>query len=121
MKSGSSASISAPDGLRSLRDHLPSASSVSVRPAEADREPVLLAALDREGDGLGRLAEGDRQHAGRERIERAGMSRLRRLVEALHPRNGLRRGHPRGLVEDEPAMDRKPLRRRAICASAAPG
>src|SRR5262245_41561304 len=73
--------------------------------AEADREPVLLAVLDREGDGLGRLAECDRKDAGCERIERAGMSRLRRLIEALHARNGLRRGHARRLVEDEPAID----------------
>ena len=87
------------------RDHLSiGVVGVGLGP-EADREPVLLAAFDREGDGLGRLAECDRKHAGRERIERAGMPRLRRLIEALHARNGLRRGHPLGFVEDEPAVD----------------
>src|SRR5262245_55993363 len=38
--------------------------------AEADREPVLLAALDREVDGLGRLAECGRKDGGWEGIER---------------------------------------------------
>ena len=108
VKSGSLASISARGRPPvALRDRLPLGVVGVGLGAEADREAVLLAALDREGDGLGRLAEGDRKDAGRERIERAGMSRLRRLVEALHARNGLRRGHPRGLVEDEPAIDRK--------------
>ena len=44
--------------------------------AEAHGEAVFLAAVHREGHGLGRLAEGDRQHAGGERIERAGVAGL---------------------------------------------
>src|SRR2546429_4326508 len=42
--------------------------------APGNREAIALAAVHHEGDGLGGFAERDRQTAGGERIERAGMS-----------------------------------------------
>src|SRR5262245_2528158 len=75
--------------------------------AEAHREPVLLVAFHGEGHGLGGFAEGDRQHPGGERVERAGMACLLRAIEAPCPRDGLSRGHAFRLVEDEPAVNGK--------------
>ena len=60
---------------RSFATTVPSESSVSV---SAPKRTVkrYSCALDHERHGLGRLAERDRQHAGGERIERAGMAAL---------------------------------------------
>src|SRR6478609_4187616 len=101
--------------------------------AEAHREAVLLVAFYRERHGLGRFAEGDGQHSGGERVERAGVTRLLRAIEVPHPRYGLRRGHALRLVQHEPAMDgetfapprhlsapRQPSRSRASEASSSP-
>ena len=46
--------------------------------APAHREAVALAAVHHERNGLGRLAERERQAARGERIERAGMARALR-------------------------------------------
>src|SRR5262245_30607848 len=73
--------------------------------AEAQRETVLLVAFHSEGHRLGRLAEGDGQDAGGERVERAGVACFLRTVEVPCPRYGLRRGHALRLVEDEPAVN----------------
>ena len=75
VKRGSSARIAAADGpLRAGGDD-PALGVVGVALlAPADREAVALAAVHHERNGLGRLAERDRQAAGGQRIERAGMS-----------------------------------------------
>ena len=64
----------------------------------------LFAVLD-EGHGLGRLAEGDRQHARGERIQSAGVAGLLGVEQALQPGDGLGRGQADGLVEHDPAVD----------------
>ena len=99
---------------RSVAIARPSASSVSVSIAPAHREAVGLAAVHHERHGLGRLAERDRQHAGGERIERAGVAGLPGRERALdHAR-------PRGSRSCRPAC-RAPAsrRRRASRACAA--
>ena len=74
--------------------------------APAHREAVGLGAVDHERHGLGRLAEGDRQDAGGQRIERAGMARLLRVEEPLDRADApASRSCPRRLVEDQPAVD----------------
>ena len=55
---------------------LPSASSVSVSSPQCTGEAIGLGPVLDDRHGLGRLAERDRQDAGGERIERAGVSRL---------------------------------------------
>ena len=70
----------------------------------AHREAIELATVHHEGDGLGRFAERDRQSAGGERIERAGMARALGLEQALHDAHSVRRRHADRLVENDPAV-----------------
>src|SRR5207302_9171658 len=71
----------------------------------AHREAVALAAVHHERDGLGSLAERDRQAAGGQRIEGTGMAGALGLEQALEDRDRVRRGHADRLVEHHPAMD----------------
>src|SRR6185437_3188006 len=73
--------------------------------APTHREAVTLAAIHHEGNGLGRFAERDRQAAGSERIERAGMAGTLGREQPLHHGDRLRRRHADRLVEHDPAMD----------------
>src|SRR5206468_7167267 len=73
--------------------------------APGDREAVALAAVHHERNSLGGLAEGDRQAAGRQRIERAGVAGALGLEQALEHGNRVRRGHADRLVENDPAVD----------------
>ena len=69
--------------------------------AEPDREPVALAtAHDLAGD-LGGLAETDRQHAGRERIEAPHVTCPRGVQHAPNALQGRVGRHPDGLVEQK--------------------
>jgi hypothetical protein len=68
-------------------------------------EAIGFLAVDRVRDRFGRLAERDRQDTRGEWIERAGVARLLRLEQPAHLADGLRRRHPDGLVEDDPAID----------------
>ena len=73
--------------------------------APAHGEEIGLLAILHEGHGLGGLAEGDRQNARGQRIERAGVAGLLAIIDALQARDGLRRGHADRLVEHDPAVD----------------
>src|SRR4051812_49846993 len=73
--------------------------------APGDREAVALAAVHHEGNRLGGLAERDRQAAGRQRIERAGVAGALGLEQALEHGNRVRRGHADRLVENYPAVN----------------
>ena len=67
-------------------------------------------AFDDEADGLGRLAERDRQHAGRQRVERAGMPGLRRRWRAAPRRPRALEVIPAGLsMTSQPWRPRSPL------------
>ena len=92
-KAGSAARIAA-----SVRPHLARGRHLPVgvvgvpRLAEAQREAVALGAVHHVGDGLGGGAEGDRQHARRQRVERAAMAafcaskaRLARVTTSVEP------------------------------------
>ena len=59
--------------------------------------------------GLGGLAQRDRQHAGSERVERAGMAGLVGLEQPLDLGDGFGRTHADRLVEHQPAGDRPAL------------
>jgi hypothetical protein len=83
-----------------------------ARLAEAQGEAVLLASVHHEGNGLGRLAQGDRQDAGRQRIERAAMARLFRREQPAHAADRLGRAHAQRLVEHDPSVD---LLLRSLC------
>jgi hypothetical protein len=52
-----------------------------------------------------RLAEHERQHAGRHRIERAGVTDARYAQQPPHAGNDVVRGRTFGLVDDEEAVD----------------
>src|SRR5450759_4078902 len=73
--------------------------------APGDREAVALAAVHHERDGLGSLAERDRQAPGGERIEGSGMAGALGLEQPLHHRDRVGRGHADRLVEHDPAVD----------------
>ncbi len=73
--------------------------------APGDHEAIALAAVHHIRNGLGGLAERDRQAAGGERIERAGMTCASRLEQTLDDRDRLSRRHADRLVEHDPAMD----------------
>ena len=103
---GSSARIASAEGLRSLvLTTRPSVSSVSRSSPQAHREAIALAAVHHERDGLGGFADRDRQAAGGERIERAGVAGALGLEQPLHDRDRVGRGHADRLVEHDPAMD----------------
>ena len=74
--------------------------------APAHGEAVVLGAVDGVGHGLGRLAQRDRQDAGRQRVERAGVAGLARIEEPAHGADRLRRRHADRLVQHQPAVDR---------------
>ena len=109
---------SAAGGLRSrpgrapvgARDDLPFGVVGRAFLAPAHAEAISLGAVLHDRHGLGRLAESDRQHAGRERIERAGVARLLGVEQELEPPDGLGRGDAGRLVEIDPAVDLDPGR-----------
>ncbi len=104
VNSGSSASIAARSGRRiGGGDHLALGVVGVGLLAPAHGEAVDLAAVLDEGNRLGGFAERDRQNAGGERVERAGMADLGRAEEPLHRGHRLGRGLAGGLVEAEPA------------------
>ena len=72
--------------------------------APAHGEAIELAAVHDEGNGLGRFAERDRQGAGGERIERAGMAGALGPEQPLHDAHRVGRGHADRLVEHDPAV-----------------
>ncbi|MOA19832.1 hypothetical protein D3C78_1402380 [compost metagenome] len=59
--------------------------------------------------GFGGVAERDRQHAGGQRIERAGMARLLGIEQPLDLGNGLGGAKIERFVEDEPTGNRAAL------------
>src|SRR5260221_2203797 len=73
--------------------------------APGNRKAVALAAIHYEGNGFGGFAQRDRQAAGGERVERAGVAGALGLEQPLHDRDRMRRGHADRLVEPDPAMD----------------
>ncbi len=66
-------------------------------------EFINLAAIHDVGNGLRRIAKGNRQHTRCQGIERARMTSLLRLEQPLDLRNRLGRTEIQRLVEDEPA------------------
>lgn len=75
------------------------------RDPPVDGEAIDLLRLHHEGDGLGRLAEGDGQDAGGQRVEGAGVPRLLGVEQAADFRDRLGRTHAERLVETDPAVD----------------
>ena len=73
--------------------------------APGDRKAVALAAVHHERNRLGGFAQRNRQSAGGERIERAGVAGALGLEQPLHDRDRMRRGHADRLVEHDPAVD----------------
>ena len=73
--------------------------------APGHRETIALAAVHHERNRLGGFPERDRQPAGSQRIEGAGVAGALGLEQPLHHRDRLRRGHADRLVEHHPAMD----------------
>src|SRR2546423_1992685 len=73
--------------------------------APGNREAVALAAVHHEGNRLGGFAERDRQAAGCQWIERAGVAGALGLEQALEHGNRVRRSHADRLVENDPAVD----------------
>lgn len=97
-----------------FRDDLPlQIERIGLR-AEGDGEVVNLVAVEHPAGELGRLADRDRQHPGRQRIERAAMADLPFLraaqnlalgpQRALHCADRLGRAKAMGFVEDDPAV-----------------
>src|SRR3546814_6555375 len=88
------------------------------RRSESYGEIIGFVAVEQPPRQLRRLAQGNRQNAGRERIERPAMPQLQTAIvvlaqDALYRAHRLRRADPDGLVEDDPsvhARDRKSTR-----------
>ena len=85
----------------------PSRSPVRRRHAEPHARAVGLVRIEQQVRKLGRLAEAHRQQTRRERIERAGMTRLGRAVEPLRFAQRGVRGNPGRLVEQQHAVARR--------------
>ena len=78
------------------------------RLAPADGKAVGFPPVHHEGDGLGRLAQGDRENAGGQRVEGSGMAGLLRVEGAPDDAHGARRADAGRLVEIDPAVNRPP-------------
>ena len=79
--------------------------------AELDREDIGLGRIEHAARQLGRLAQSDRQHAFGQRVERAAMTDLGLGIAAfaqgsLHRADALGRTHSARLVEHDPARGR---------------
>src|SRR3984893_13081571 len=72
--------------------------------APADSEAVDLSPFHDERNGLGCLAERNRQDSGRQWIKGAGVTGAFGVEGSLDHPDGMRGGHPNRFVEDEPAM-----------------
>src|SRR3546814_8265908 len=77
--------------------------------AKADGEFIALVGVEHSAGKLGRLAKGERQHAGRQWIERPAMPdagpRVAVLAQdALHRPHRLRRCQTQPLVENDPPV-----------------
>ena len=106
VKRGSSSRMASAEGLDFAGLDDPALGIVGIAfLAPGDRESIAFAAVHHERDGLGGFAERDRQAAGGERIERAGMAGALGLEQPFHHRDRLGRGHADRLVEHDPAMD----------------
>src|SRR5262249_58562201 len=88
--------------------------------AEADRPRVALRAALEEGRELRRLAHGERQHAGGERVERAAVADARGAEPTPRGLDGVVRRPAAGLVDDEEAGRPRPLVRAPTRPSAHP-
>src|ERR1700751_3784379 len=82
----------------------------------ADAKTVALAAGHRISGSFGRLAEGDRQYARRERVEWARLPSLSPGSAANHLAAPFR-GEPERLVDEEPAVDAATTRHRPLYSS----
>ena len=77
--------------------------------APAHREAVALATVHHERHRLGGFAECDRQTAGGERIECAGVTDALGVEQSLQHCDRMGRGHADGFVEHDPAVNVAPL------------
>ena len=81
-----------------------------ARFAETQGEVVELGAVHDVGHGLGGRAEGDRQQAGGQRVERAAVAGLLGGERAPDPVDDVGAGDPGRLVDDQPAVQRAAAR-----------
>ena len=89
-------------------DHLPVGIVGVARLAETQGEVVKLGAVHHIGHGFGGGTEGDRQHAGRQRVERAAMAAFLRVEPPLQAVDDIGAGQALGLVDDQPAIRGRP-------------
>jgi len=82
---------------------------------EVDIGLVALLRRHEEFDRLRRAAERDHEHAGRQRVERAGVARLRAARAAARDLDGAHRAHAEVLVEDEDAGEVAEVAHRLQC------
>ena len=68
-------------------------------------KPIGLVGIHQKGDGLGRLAESDRQDAGGQGVEGARMAGLLGVERPPHPADGLGGAQVQRLVQAHPAGD----------------
>ncbi|MNY14299.1 hypothetical protein D3C86_1474690 [compost metagenome] len=73
--------------------------------APVDGEAIDLLGVHHEGHGLGRLAQGNRQNARGQRVQRPGVTGLLGVEQAADLGHRLGRAHLIGLVEADPAVD----------------
>ncbi len=84
----------------------PAFSIVTVRRfTEGNREAVNLVGFHQIGNGFGRFTERNRQDAGGQWIKRAGMTGLLCLEQPADFPDRRGRGHFKGFVETDPAVD----------------
>ena len=76
------------------------------RGSQLCRHTVALVRIQQVGANLGRLTKTQRQHAGRRRIQTAGMPRFLRIQQSSHHLQRPVRRHARRLVKQQQAVDR---------------
>ncbi len=71
--------------------------------AKSHHHLIAFAGVLHIGNGFGRLAQGNRQYAAGQRVERAGVTGFLRVKQAADFADGLRRAHFQRLVKIDPA------------------
>ena len=71
--------------------------------AKSHHHLIAFAGVLHIGNGFGRIAQGNRQYAAGQRVERAGVTDFLRVKQAADFADGLRRAHFQRLVKIDPA------------------
>lgn len=93
------------EGQRSLTHHLTIGVGSIGTLAQAGDDTIALVGIQQKLRKLGRLTQANRQHSGRQRIQRTGMPRLVGIIDALYLLQHIVRGDPLPFIQQQDAIN----------------